>query len=1113
MVKRAYFWVLLTLLSVSGISYFINNYNTAFPALSIDIKMNREMALEKAQNLAEKYDFALDQYRVAVSFDGERNFQTFVEREGGGLDNFRKLYLENIYHPYKWRVRHFQEKNPNELTIWFTPAGKPYSFSRKLSEDTPGVSIDRDSAFSIAIDGIREEWSFDISAYELIDESKKILPSGRVDHSFTFQRSGYTIGKNGSVRLKLTVQGDSLGELLHFPNVPEAFNRRFSEMRSANDTIAFSATVAVFLIYGLLGVVVSIFFLMRERRVLWRKALFWGVIVGFFQVLVQINFFPMMWMEYNTALSESSFMMEMIVQLLLLFVLQSSLYTLSFIAAESLTRKAFPNQLQFWKLWSKDVAPSINVLGQTLGGYLATGIFMFYAIAFYTFVTKNLGWWAPADTNYNPNLLAAYFPWLTSIGISLGAGFWEECLFRAVPLAGAALIGDKFGKRNIFIGIAFVVQAIIFGAAHANYPVQPAYARLIELMIPSFLFGYIYLRFGLLAGIIMHYAYDVVMISLQLFTADVPGIIFQRIMVLMFLFIPLWVILFYRFKSGTWISSLTGKYNLDWEVPLVKENPQEVLPDDNDFVIQSNLITYKNMLMLGIMGLSLWISTGTFKVDQPKMEITKNEAIHIANKALKDYGFEPDSQWTMETRHNSWEGQNDRFVWQEHGKNAYYKLRGKYLGVPAWEIRYRKYSGDVAQRAEQISCYVNPTGEKTSIRHMLPETRDGGMLNEEEARTMVLDHVLNKYGIEVNMLDELEAKSSKKPNRMDWNFIFEDVTTFKLDEGKLQISVNVSGNRVTGSNRSVFVPEEWKRQEEEKKSRWNPVQIILGLVKTFSIAFILMFGAIRWTKKEFNVKLFLQAFVFLLIIGLIDLWSDMPNLFYQFKTELPYGDQLYQMVLISIVGLLFGSLFKAIVLSASQSMIHYFMPNAKDKTQIIFGIFIGIFLIGLYSTLNSLYPTLGPKLGYWWPLNDKITLWGQVFNSMSGFINVFIDILSIVLCFSYITQNMTKRLTLGGFYIFLIGLSITSQNRGAVEMIYIWVIATIIFTGLYLFIHKEILRFYPKLIPITAGTITVVSKLTLGFPNLYSGQLAGACIGSAVVALFAYYCYESVENG
>ena len=95
------------------------------------------------------------------------------------------------------------------------------------------------------------------------------------------------------------------------------------------------------------------------------------------------------------------------------------------------------------------------------------------------------GWWDPASTLFDPDVIATPFPWISSVSGALGAGFWEECLFRAVPLAGAALIGDKFGKRNLFIGISFVLQAIIFGAAHANYPVQPAYARLIELMIPS----------------------------------------------------------------------------------------------------------------------------------------------------------------------------------------------------------------------------------------------------------------------------------------------------------------------------------------------------------------------------------------------------------------------------------------------------------------------------------------------------------------------------------------------------------------------------------------------------------------------------------------------------
>ena len=110
--RKPLFWIILTLLSLSGIVYFVKNYDTAFPALSVDIKMNREMALKKADELSKKYNWLPDEYRQAVSFDGDRNFQTFVELEGGGLDTFRMLYKDNLFHPYKWRVRHFQEKNP-----------------------------------------------------------------------------------------------------------------------------------------------------------------------------------------------------------------------------------------------------------------------------------------------------------------------------------------------------------------------------------------------------------------------------------------------------------------------------------------------------------------------------------------------------------------------------------------------------------------------------------------------------------------------------------------------------------------------------------------------------------------------------------------------------------------------------------------------------------------------------------------------------------------------------------------------------------------------------------------------------------------------------------------
>jgi len=95
-----------------------------------------------------------------------------------------------------------------------------------------------------------------------------------------------------------------------------------------------------------------------------------------------------------------------------------------------------------------------------------------------------------------PNVIANYFPWLSSLAISLQAGFWEECLFRAIPLASAALLGQRFGGKKWWILGALVLQALIFGGGHANYPAQPAYARLVELILPAIGFGVLYLLFA-----------------------------------------------------------------------------------------------------------------------------------------------------------------------------------------------------------------------------------------------------------------------------------------------------------------------------------------------------------------------------------------------------------------------------------------------------------------------------------------------------------------------------------------------------------------------------------------------------------------------------------------
>src|SRR6185436_3104664 len=227
-------------------------------------------------------------------------------------------------------------------------------------------------------------------------------------------------------------------------------------------------------------------------------------------------------------------------------------YALVFMAAESLTRRAFPWQPQLWRVWSPDAAPTRAVLGRTAGGYLFVPIELALVALFYFASNRWLGWWQPSEVLTDPNILSAAIPALMPIAISLQAGFMEECLFRAVPLALGPLIGAHFGRRRLGIGIAMVLQALIFGAAHANYPGFPAYSRLVELFVPSMLWAAIFLRFGLLSTILLHALYDLSLFAIPLFLVDAPGAGTQRALVFAAGLVPLAIVAWRRAQAGHW---------------------------------------------------------------------------------------------------------------------------------------------------------------------------------------------------------------------------------------------------------------------------------------------------------------------------------------------------------------------------------------------------------------------------------------------------------------------------------------------------------------------------------------------------------------------------------
>src|SRR6185436_14741971 len=275
-------------------------------------------------------------------------------------------------------------------------------------------------------------------------------------------------------------------------------------------------------------------------------------VVGSLMAAASLAGAPASWFDFDTAQSATTFWARHVGAAVAVALGGGLAYALVFMAAESLARKAFPWQPQLWRVWSRDAAASPSVLGRTLGGYLFVPLELALVAIFYFATNHWLGWWQPSEVLTDPNILSAAVPALMPIAISLQAGFMEECLFRAVPLALGALVGAHFGRRRLGIAIAFVLQAVIFGGAHANYPGFPSYSRLVELLLPSMLWAAIFLRFGLLSTILLHALFDLTLFSIPLFLVEAPGAWVQRAVVIAAGFVPLGVVLWRRIERGAW---------------------------------------------------------------------------------------------------------------------------------------------------------------------------------------------------------------------------------------------------------------------------------------------------------------------------------------------------------------------------------------------------------------------------------------------------------------------------------------------------------------------------------------------------------------------------------
>ena len=1112
--KRSLFWIITTgLVSASG-AFTYRYFTHCYPIVSLSISMDRTQALKKAELLSTQHAWLPTNPRRALEFTHDQLLQYFVELECGGKEAFSKLLETKEYEPYQWHVRHFQEKTTHENSLFFTPGGTPYGFTTKLPETEIKPTLTAQAARELAQMVATKEWNVCFDAYKEIEASKDLKPCGRLDHSFVYERVDVALGAEGKYRLKLLVCGDQVTEVSRFVFIPETFKRRFQEMRSSNATVLTFGALGLQLLYLFAGCLIAGFFFLRKRYLLIKPAFYWATFFGLMLFASRLNELPHAWISYDTATSASSFLLSYIIEALAQAVVITSLFTMVFSVALTWDQLAFPSRLAFWKLWSPSVGSSQAVLGRTLGGYAFSIIFLGIITVTYLLLTKVLHWWCPADTLVDPNILATYAPWITPFSQAASAGFSEEILLRALPLAACVVLGRYYHREKTGIALGMILQALIFAACHASYPQSPGYFRLVELLIPSWIFGALYLYLGLLPGILGHFFYDLFFMSLPIFATNFSQALISKSIIVTLFFFPLLVVLYRRLKRGKWYTNTEQDYNsalLPIEAPTSTTHPYTQAPLFSEQNSTPTLLIMpreakKILLISGAVGLGLWIWCTPFTPTTPPLNIPKSAALALADDAFayQEVPTPEEFNWQPHFFIAGAPAQPEFFVWRTEGQKKYQELLGSYLTPPSWAIRYLSFSGNLTDRALEFVSVIGPDGTLLRSNLILPESLDGASLQEGEARRIALEAVQDQYEIAPANLKEISATPQERPHRKDWTFIFQDKKVAFSHEGQARIQVTLLGDKVTNINRSIFVPEAWLRTQQQTDLYLALFNFFILFIK--ALAFV---GAFALLQKRLFLnlsakKIILWAAVLIPLILLAKLNELDQLLAISLSSSRPYDAQLFSL----IAKLLVTPVILVTILSVILSSLKNIVSTRISNSVILYAIGAELTLQGVMQALLFVRPRYLPFVPDYLNFNNYSPLFGLASSAFFTLIQSGILELICIAGFTLLIKE-TKHVWVYGSLFFIV--SCISYCYPLILYPSTALLVALVLGALFALIYFLLLRYDQRAVIIMVATRVLLATLQQGFQHNYPHLLTYSIIVSGGIILTSYYWFTNLS--
>jgi hypothetical protein len=800
-----------------GVSVAWHYFPRAFPEASVNFRVSRSQALDRARQFVVAQGGDLTGMRSTINFDVDDTAKTYLEREVG-LEHANQLMASDVSTWY-WSVRFFRPLQQEEFAVRLDPSGRIVGYEHVVKEDAAGAHLDSNAARAAAEAFASDALGQNLAAYDFLPaEANSTERPNRTDWSFTWERRGFRAA-DAPYRMRVSLDGDRPSEYTEFLKVPEAWQIRYGRLRSSNDFIETLAIVPYAMLLGACLWVIVV--LGRAGELEWKAGLVLGAALTALYFAMTMNTWPEILSGYDTNISYSSFVFGQIAEALVISISSALLVVAAVVPGEPLYRAALPDRLRLGTLWRYPGVRSREFFRSCFIGVCLACASIGYQVVFYM-VAGHFGAWAPQDVQYD-NVVSTAVPWIFPLTIGLYAATSEEFLFRmfAIPFV------RRITKSTF---LAVVLPAFAWGFLHSNYPQEPPYIRGLEVGLFGIAAGLVMLRWGILTTLVWHYTVDAVLSGLLLVHSSSLYLRVSGLVVGGAALIPLCIAgVFYLARGGFESSeallnraapapSALAETGSDPQAaPLETLSAQET-PAPAPARIYDRIPRGKLAFLVacGLLGaLLLWRvqpkEIGSFV----RFSADAKEAAASAEQVLRAWQVDPATYHHTATIAYTFNDYTNEFLRRAVGIDGANRIYEQQVPSAFWTVRYFRDS-----QKEEFMVVLHPDGSLYSVHHTLAEDAPGANLSKDDALALAQVWLVREKQFNPSEWKLVDSQSKKQISRTDHSFTWEQLAALGTapgasDAAHVRIELQVQGAEVSGFRTYVKIPEDWERLESQ----------------------------------------------------------------------------------------------------------------------------------------------------------------------------------------------------------------------------------------------------------------------------------------------------------